>query len=361
MSVKPLKGVLVGAGSVTQFHMQAWSRIPDVEIVAIADIDIHRAQERADEYHITHVYSNFVDLLAEHDDLDFVDIATPPQSHLALVKLAAENGLHITCQKPFAPTLADAQQMIDLSESAGVLLNINENWRWRRWFREIKKLLTEGVIGRPVYCRIFCHSSSLLADIARKENRPSPGQRRFREWPRMVMFEWGVHHVDVIRYLFGEPETVYARMTSIVPEFKGEERVLAVYSIGELTTIIDISWSSYDPYGMSRRYDHVLEDVRIEGDKGTIALVPHPEKGDLLRVTTIDGADERPAYDGEPIAAYLQCYVDAQQHFIDCLRNGNIPETHAADNFNSLAATLAAYYSVETNQAVAIADYKKVD
>lgn len=354
-----MKGALVGAGVVSQYQLQAWEQIPEVEIVAIADLDRGRAQQRADVHRIEHVYQSFDTLLAEHGDLDFVDIATPPQTHLQLVNQAAEKGLHITCQKPFAINVEEARQMIAVAEQAGVVLNINENWRWRRWFRGIKALLDDNVIGHPVYYRVFAHATFLIGALARQESRLPPGNHRFSDWPYMVLFEWGVHHVDVIRYLFGEPETVYARLASTVPEITGEERALVVYVLGDLTAMLDLSWSSYDPYGMSRRENQVVEDVRIEGDKGTIALVPHPRKGDLLRVTTADGTEERPAYDGDPFAAYLQSYIDAQQHFVTCLRIGQTPVTHAHDNYNTLAATLAAYHAAEINQVVGIADFKR--
>jgi predicted dehydrogenase len=140
MSQSPLRGALIGAGDVTVFHMQAWKKIPQAQIVAIADPNKDNAQQRAAESGIEpdHIYPSLNDLLAVEGDLDFVDIAAPPGAHLDLIRTAADHGIHILCQKPFAPSLSQARQMIQICEQAGVLLSVNENWRWRSWYRKLR-------------------------------------------------------------------------------------------------------------------------------------------------------------------------------------------------------------------------------
>jgi predicted dehydrogenase len=78
VSTTPLKGALIGAGNVTPFHLQAWERIPQAIIVAIADPDLKRAQTRAQEFGIDpgRVFASLSDLLQAEEGLDFMDIAT---------------------------------------------------------------------------------------------------------------------------------------------------------------------------------------------------------------------------------------------------------------------------------------------
>lgn len=357
MSGEPLRGALVGAGKITPFHLQAWERISQAAIVAIADPDVEKAQARAQEFGIgfDRVYASLAEVLQAEKRLDFVDIATPPHVRLEPVKLAAAHGLHVLCQKPFARDLAEAQAMIVACKRAGVVLSVNENWRWRSWYREIKEMIAAGRVGRPIYARIACHGSGSLR---RRATLPSD-----REPPTAFgfLFHWGIHLVDVLRFLFGEVDSVYARLERLDRQQSREDWAVITLGFGELTALIDISCGSHAPYGCANRTQHNVEDVRIEGDAGAILLLQDPGKGDLMRVTTQEGEWEQPAYDGKPIEAYRQSYVSTQCHFVDCLLTGSTPETHGEDNLRTLAVTLAAYHSAEHNTVVHMEDYVEAE
>src|SRR3546814_17922291 len=80
--------------------------------------------------------------------LDFVDIATTPPSHRALVELAARHGVPVICQKPLAATLADAEAMVAACAAAGVAMMVHENFRWQAPIRALKAVIAEGRIGK---------------------------------------------------------------------------------------------------------------------------------------------------------------------------------------------------------------------
>jgi predicted dehydrogenase len=344
-------GALVGAGAIAEFHLQSWGRIPEVEMVAVADLQPERARSLADRYGIRRTYADLVSLLDQVRGLDFIDVTAPPEAHLPLVELAASNGLHILLQKPFAPDLEHARRMIDSARAAGVYLAINENWRWRPWFRRMKSMLAEGAVGRPAYARFFVHSSGVLT-------RTLPPDHRFRTWPRVVLYDWGIHHVDVLRFLFGEPQTVFMRAGRLNEQLQqGESHAVAVFGFDGLTALVDISLASFAPHGQVNRLGPMVEDFRVEGDRGTLQTIPAAPAGtDLLRLTTAAGVNEWPAYEGLPLDAYLASFSAAQGHFIDCLSGKAQPETGAEDNYHTLAAVLAAYRSAESGQVVQLRD-----
>jgi len=354
MNPLPLRGALIGAGAVTSFHMQAWEKIPRAEIVAIADPDPKNARLRAAEFSIqnTHVYASLNDLIAGEGRLDFVDIAAPPETHLALVGTAAAHGIHILCQKPFAPSLSQARQMIQICEHASVLLSVNENWRWRSWYRKLRQMIHDEAIGRAVYARLFAHNSYWLP------GRTSPGHR-FLYWPRVLLYDMGVHYADIFRFLFGEADSVYARLARLNANLQGDDRAVAVINFAELTAILDLSWSSYAPWGHHNRHGPCVDGLRIEGDQGTLELITDPQRGDLIRLTTAEGVQDQPAYQGDPFDAYKNSYTAAQAHFIDCLLSGKTPETSGRDNLETLAIVLAAYHSAEKNQVVRLSEFKQ--
>jgi D-apiose dehydrogenase len=357
MSEFPLRGALIGAGGVSAFHLYAWERLPQATIVAIADPELERAQQRAAEHGIgrEHVYADLEALLQGEPRLDFVDITAPPESHVGLVEQAAAHHLHICCQKPFAQSLGEARRMMAVAGQAGVVLHVHENWRWRPWYRQVRCFLDEGRIGRPVYARIFAHSGSWLPG---KQHEP---EHRFYRWKRTILYDWGTHHVDVLRFLFGNVATVYARTAGLHPEMAADDRALVLLTFcddARLTAIVDLSWSSFASKGHTDRRRQLLEAVRIEGELGTIRFITRAAGDELVQVTTADGIEEHRAYSGAPYDAYRQSYVVALDHFITSLQEGARSETDAEDNYETLSATLAAYEAAEQNQVVWVADYQ---
>src|SRR5207249_3806267 len=103
----PLRGGIVGCGFFAQFHIEGWRRMPDVELAAAADPDLARARKAA-----PHAYAT-AEAMLDGERLDFVDIATRPDSHAALVRLAASRKVPVICQKPMAPNWADAVGMVE--------------------------------------------------------------------------------------------------------------------------------------------------------------------------------------------------------------------------------------------------------
>lgn len=344
-SVGALRGALFGCGHVSVYHLRAWRQVKGVEIVALANRTVSKAESRAREFGISlsHVYGDHQALLQE-EELDFVDIATAPHVHRRQVEDAARHRVNVLCQKPFAPTLADARAMIAACDQAGVLLSINENWRWRSWYRKMKRMLDEGMIGRPTYARMARHTN---ATLPRPDGTPPQlftDQAYTGQMEKLIVYEWGIHLVDVLRFLFGEVSSLYARMDRISELCQGEDRAILTLDVGGVACLIDISWATV----VGKTRESQLEQVTVEGDRGSLKLLPDQE--DVLQLTTYREQWRQPAFDVAPDEAYQASYTAAQRHFAQCLRLRRRPETDAVDNFKTLAATLAAYESAARNQ-----------
>ena len=120
---------LVGAGLITDLHLVAWRNCPDASVVAICDPALERAQARAREFAIPAVYPS-VEAMIEKEALDALDVASPRETHAAMVRLAASRGLHVLCQKPYVPSVAEAEALIgEIGERVRVM--VNQNWRFR--------------------------------------------------------------------------------------------------------------------------------------------------------------------------------------------------------------------------------------
>lgn len=144
----PLTGLVFGAGYFSHVQMQAWRQIPGARLAAVCDPDGDKAKSLAEEFGVPCWYDS-PEAMLDGETADFVDIVTRPESHEALVAMAASRGLHVLCQKPVAPNMAAALRMVETCEKSGVRFMVNENFRWQPWFREIKRLLDVGAVGAP--------------------------------------------------------------------------------------------------------------------------------------------------------------------------------------------------------------------
>lgn len=348
---RKMKGAIFGSGQVTAYHMRGWKAIPNVEIIAVANRTAEKAVQLADMFGIDRrkVYASHQELL-EKEEIDFVDIATAPQAHYAQVMDSIKGKKHVLCQKPFSVNLDLARQMAVEAEKAKILLSINENWRWRSWYRKIKEILDSGLLGKLRYLNISRHENVTLA----RNNGESPAlltkQPYTRDMEHLLLFEWGIHIVDVTRFLVGDAERVTASMVKTSPYFQGEDRAIVTFQYPEIEAILDLSWATVTENDSSS----VLEKVLIEGEEGSLKVLPDER---IIQVITRDQKKEMPAFSHAESEEYQSSYTRAQAHFIQCLRHGLYPETWAQDNLKTFAAVFAAYEANTAKRSVDLGNY----
>ena len=337
------RGALIGCGYASWFQLTAWSRIEDVEIVAVASRSRENGQRRATEFEIPAVYTDYQAML-DREELDFVDIATPPTVHLEMVSEAARRNLHVLCQKPAASTLGELQMMIHICDEAGVVFVVNENGRFQPYFRKMKTLLNEGAIGRPHYANFTTRARSTLPLLDGGEQH-----NLFVNMPRLIVYEMGVHYLDTLRYLFGEPTSIYAQTHQASPHVKGEDVAALTVKFGELTAVVDMSWASVPIMEMESDEHYSWGEYRIEGEIGTLHLRPDA----LLRLLTDDGEEQ---FQFPPHSSGVVCYQAAQQHFVDCLRTGAKSETSGLQTAKTMELVFGAYDSAAHNRVYRVGD-----
>lgn len=338
-----LRGVAVGAGYFSQFHYDAWARTPGAAVVAVCDRVDALAQRASERLGGVPVYTD-VEAMLDAEAPDFIDIVTPPDSHLPITQLAAQRGVHVLCQKPLAPTFDEARALVEHAEAANVRLMVHENFRFQPWHRELRALIVRGAIG------------SLQAIAWRTRLGDGWGtdaylvrQPYFRTMPRLLLFETGVHVIDVIRYLTGvHVRRVYAQLRRLNPGIVGEDRALVVL---ELDGDVLVTWDA------SRYHESLCADPRytfgellVEGDRGALRL---GEDGRILHHPL--GGSPRPhdyALDTGAVRGD-SCYHTIR-HFVACLRNGTPFETGGRDYLDTLAVQEALYRSASIGQVVSV-------
>lgn len=331
--MKAYRGALIGCGYISYQQLAAWQKVDGAEIVAVCDLDEKKARALADEFDIEAVYRDYQKMLDEVE-VDFVDIATRPATHLELVAQAAERGLHVLCQKPIADDLETAQRMVEVCREAGITLMINENCRHQAWFRKLKKLLDEGALGAPYYARFETRSRATLPHVKFK-NQPY-----FRTMPRLLIFEMGVHFLDAARYLFGEASHVRATTKQLSPDIAGEDFALIDVNFSELNCTIDMNWAGVSVPQRTLSWG----PVRVEGTLATAVL----GWDGLLHLYTDEGTQTFTF----PVDTVDRSFASTQQHFVDCLQDGREPETSGAETLKTMALVFGAYASAEQGVSV---------
>jgi predicted dehydrogenase len=327
--MKPFRGAIIGCGFFGNIQIEAWRRMQGVEMIAACDASLDRARSTE-----LSAYSDAEQML-DSEQLDFVDIATRPDTHLPLIRAAIARGIPVICQKPMAQSMTEAIEIARLVRESGVRVMIHENWRWQPWYREARQKIRNGAIGQPLDYTFRIRQRDGLGD------NPFPNQPYFREMPRLLIYETLIHPIDTARFLFGEIATVQAHTRRFNPLLRGEDRALVILTHENGTDgIIDGNrWVNPNPPGPA------MGDAVFEGTEGTIHVLANGEL--YLNGERVWADTTHVGYKGDSVRA-------TQQHFIDCLSDGTPFETDAESYLASYAAVEAAYRSADEKRVVSL-------
>lgn len=351
--MKKWKVGLVGTGYWSINHLHAWSQIPEVEITALCDQNPKIVQEKAHQFRVpqNRIFTNFKEML-EKTDIDIVDIVTGPETHLPMVKAAAIAGKHVLCQKPVAPTMEDAEAIVQVAKNGGIRLMVTENWRWMQPYQSLKAVLEQGLHGN--ICSVRYRHKSFYTPLMRPDVLlPQPF---FRTMPRLLFYENGSHWYDTWRFLFGTPKRIYANLGKVSPYVIGEDTGIVLLSHKNFHGHMDMSWAT------GEELDHVpskevrnewIEQMVIDGDKGTIKMYSTGKfKEGRITFTGLNGFEE--IIVPTTLADAPKSHYRLQSHFIKCLSTGEQFQTEGEYNLVTMKLVFATYESAEQNQPIEI-------
>ncbi len=331
---KKIRGVGIGAGYFSPFQYEAWKRIPEVEITAMCNRNIEKAAPYMEKYGIAHHYPDYREMI-EMEKPDFVDIITPPETHFEMTKFAADRGIDVICQKPLAPSFDEGKKIVEYAQQSGIRFMVHENWRFQPWHREIKKLIQNGEIGEIH----FMNWRKRMGD-GWGENAYIPRQPYFRNYPRLIVYENGIHFIDTFRYLGGEISRVFAYLKKLNPVIKGEDFALINFEFenSDLLAVWDANRYNEPNYENPRL---TFGEFQIDGLGGTIRLYSTGK----ITIQKLGKPEKEHLYIMQAINFAGDCVYSTQRHFIDCLLSGMEFETNGFDYLKSLAVQETVYKS----------------
>jgi predicted dehydrogenase len=330
------RGALIGAGFFARNHMQSWRDLGSEGARIVCDLDPAKAQAMAAEFGAD-AFTNPAAML-EAVRPDFVDIATTPPSHRALVELCAPKARVVVCQKPIADGLEDARAMVAACEASGARFVIHENFRWQRPFMRMLELLP--VVGTPRFGRFaFRHGWDVYA-----------GQPYLATVPRLAIMDIGVHLFDLVRLFMGEAEAITCETQRRNPQVAGEDAFTALTR--HAGGAVCVTEASFHTTLRPEPFPQTL--AAIEGDAGTLELqedyrlVVHDAQGRREE----DVEPEVPVWGEKPWHVVQDSVRNFERHVLAVLRGEAEPQPSGADNLRTLALCMAGYDSAATGRRV---------
>ena len=327
-----LRVATVGAGYFSAFHHDAWNRIPEVELVAVCDADAGKAQAYAERFQIPETFT-YIATMLDAVGPDLVDIATPPATHLGLIRETMARRVATICQKAFCRSLDEAETAVGLADTAETLLVVHENFRFQPWHRELKRQLDAGRIGELYQISFRLRPGDGQGPRAYLDRQPY-----FQQMDRFLVHETAIHLIDVFRYLLGEPEAAMARLTRLNPAIKGEDSgVMLLEFDGNRRALFD----------GNRLVDHIAQNRRLtmgemlaEGATGVIRL---DGDGRLFHRGFGSNEEEPIGYDWKDQGFAGDSVLAFQRHVVDHLLGRGAIVTLASDYLANLRIEEAVY------------------
>jgi predicted dehydrogenase len=341
----PLRVAVIGAGYFAQFQIAAWRDLPGAELAALCDIDADRAsrslERDAGAGHGIAVHDRAEAMLAP-GAFDIIDIATPPATHAGLIRQALAAGPRmVICQKPFCGTVEAAVRATEAAEAAGIPLAVHENVRFQPWYRRIRRELDAGTLGRLYRVAMRFRPGDGQGQDAYLDRQPY-----FREMPRFLIHETGIHWIDTFRFLLGEPVSLYADLHRINPGIAGEDAGTVLLRFPDGVRAVFDANRAADHQAANRR--HTMGDLLAEGSAGTLRLDGYG----CLRLRRFGDEDETTVDQWPPDGFGAGCVRAFQQHILDHLLHGRTLETGARQYLANLAIEAAVYESASRDAGI---------
>ncbi|MBM3324073.1 MAG: Gfo/Idh/MocA family oxidoreductase [Calditrichaeota bacterium] len=329
---------ILGVGGIAQLvHIPLLRKHPEVELVAVCDLDRQKAALVAQKNKIPLFHRD-----AEHflrtEKLEAVFICTPTNSHMALTLAALSAGKHVFLEKPAARNHNEAKRTAKAAAESKSILMVAMNHRFRPDSMILRNFIEANELGKMTHVR--------AGWLKKKDKWTRP------MWvvdPKIsgggVMMDLGIQMLDICLWLLGNPkvEAVSATAARTLPGKKVEDTVLAFYRLqGGIGLAVDTSWSLMS--------DESIAYTRFHGTEGAAALNPlritKQMHGELVNVTP--GKMQRPA------ELYKKSFEFEVDHFIQCIQHKRKPISTIEGALEIMTLVEATYRSVAENREVTV-------
>jgi predicted dehydrogenase len=337
-----LKFALVGCGRIAKRHsdLLGHGEIEGAQLVAVCDLDVERAKVIAEKFDVPY----FTDMheMMQKIETDVVSVLTDSGSHADVVVALATYGKHIVVEKPIALTLDDVDRMISMCDRNGVKLFVVQQNRFNVPVVKLREALDEGRFGKLVMGTVrvrWCRTQEYY------------DQDKWRgTWERDggVISNQAIHHVDLLSWMMGDVESVFAKSSTALVDIETEDTaaVIVRFRNGALG-IIEATTAT--------RPKDLEGSISVLGEKGTVEIggfaVNEMKVWNFTEPQDSD-AEILKNYSVNPPNVYGFGHKAYYDHVVDCVVNKRQQLVDGLEGRKGLELISAIYESVETGQEV---------
>ncbi|MDD5247109.1 MAG: Gfo/Idh/MocA family oxidoreductase [Candidatus Omnitrophica bacterium] len=293
-----LKVGVIGTGHLGSIHARIYKKLPECELVGVCDVDQKRLKEVSRELNVP----GFSDYRELFPLVEAVSIASSTPTHYAIAKECLENNLHALVEKPFTTELKHAQQLIEISEKKGLILQVGHIERFNSAFDATRRL-----IYHPKF--IECHRLS-----------PFPN----RSLDVGAVLDIMIHDIDIVLGLVDSPiKRIDSVGTKVLTQFEDIANARITFENGCVANLT-----------ASRISDEFMRKIRIFQESTYISLDYKAAKAVVYRKDGLNISKENlPIEKEEPLPKELR-------HFVACVKENRQPLVSGKIAAEALAVAL---------------------
>ena len=265
---------IIGTGAISAVHLRSFLNDPRVTVCALADVDRSRVTAAAREIPDCSVYTNYHDIL-ERNDIDVVDILLPHSLHAEVICEALRYGKHVICEKPLVTNSKDIDRISKLAESTGKRVYVKQYFRFSAIHAKLRDDILNGAIGRPYLISCIYTTN----DVAAFENIQS-WKFTLKSGGGGIWMDVGVHILDYLSEIFGNPISISAVMKKIISSAPGKSEDVAVvtleFRLGIVASILCTAGDTSIGFGWEKHF---------YGSSGSLHLIDNGKQSSSLTLT----------------------------------------------------------------------------
>lgn len=324
---------VIGLGTMGQTHAAAYTQLPNVELIALADLRPDTLNGVLAGLPLKR-YHSAEELIADRE-IDMVDICLPTHLHkqYAMKVIAAKK--HLFCEKPLARTEQEGLEMVDAAKAAGITFAVGHVLRFFPEYVTAKNVIDQGRLGKVGMVRTYRGGGGF----------PYGTENWYSSYANSggLVLDMIIHDFDFLRWCFGEVERVYAKATTFRDYNRLEYALVTLRFQSGVIAHVEGSWLNQGAFATA---------YEIAGSNG---LLSH----DSRKIRPV-AAVSKPYGGGQPGVAVPESplqenpYFREIKHVVDSLEEGQKPMINAAEAFKTLRVALAALESVRTGESVTL-------
>ena len=355
-----MRVALIGLGGVARrIHLPALAGFPELELVGAVEPSEEAVRLARKERPVPPIFGTVPELL-EKTKPEIVVIGTPPDLHHEHAKAALEAGAHVFLEKPFASSVAQADDLIAAAGSAGRLLAINNQYRYMTPYRETERRLRAGEFGEPYQIQAW-----------QQMFHPPSLEKNWRAaLVRSTLYEFGTHAIDLAAFFFGAPPVaVTARIPAVPHGIASDVLAVALFDFpgGRVATFNFHRVSQAPERYLEMRLD--AKDASIRLSLGGVARVSLDWVRNLgrpaLRASFARGGEARVERRGRsrvlvrsPRSEFASATAEHLKVFLRKIEAGDVGTAAALHAREILKAVFAAYRSAETGRTILLEEFE---